>query len=200
MNSPISISNPILQRYYILSNIATLYLIVYIDRYIGSTYVYRGTEIIFYTGIAHINITLYLCILNINILQIMNQQQQPKQFELTLEMLPEIDTRTFRPKGNRLLISPIVLKNLKVGNIFVGDTGEEQIRRHTINKGVVISAGPGIEDKSIEAGSIVYFWRHASGGAFRQGEQELLLFCEYDIIGDIDLAKELELNPPIAQA
>lgn len=129
-----------------------------------------------------------------------NQQPQQKPFELTLEMLPEIDIRTFRPKGNRLLISPIVQKNMKIGGIFIGDVTEAEIRRVTINKGVVVSVGPGVDDKTIEPGCVVHFWRHASGGAFRQGDQELLLFCEYDIIGDIDLARELELNPPIAQA
>lgn len=120
---------------------------------------------------------------------------EQKAFQLSIDMLPEIDLRTFRPKGNRLLIKPIPIAETKVGSIHIGDGQVDQIRRTCYNRGTVVLTGTGIEDKEIVPGSTVFFYRHASEGAFRVGQEEHLLYCEYNIVADINPDPLLSITP-----
>lgn len=120
-------------------------------------------------------------------------EQRPMEF--TVDMLPEINLRTFRPKGNRLLIKPIVVTEVKIGSVHIGDNQREQMKKMLINKGEVVSVGTDIQDKTIMPGSIVYFFRGNSGGGLRVGSEEYLLFCEYDILADIDPSPLLSITP-----
>ena len=107
------------------------------------------------------------------------------QFEITLDMLPEIDTVTFRPKGNRLLIQPISPVDNKIGSVMIAESSSSKISKVLINKGIVISVGSAVQDKEIVPGATVMFYRHASEGGLRSDKTEYLLMCEYNILGDI---------------
>ncbi len=105
-------------------------------------------------------------------------------YQITLQQLPEIDIETFRPKGNRLLIKPIVIEN-KIGSVIIAEQSSDQASKVLINRGVVVSIGSEVLDKEIKPGAVVMFYRAASEGGLRQGQQEYLLMCEYNILADI---------------
>lgn len=110
-------------------------------------------------------------------------QQEP---QFTVEMLPEIDVRTFVPKGNRLLVKPYTLTSDKIGSVIAADDTKLKMQKMLINKGVIVSIGPNVEDKLLQPGIEVFFFRGNSAGGLREGNQELLLFQEFAIEGQID--------------
>jgi hypothetical protein len=122
----------------------------------------------------------------------MAKEQQP--FQLSVEMLPEISVKTFRPRGNRLLIKPIAIEEAKIGSIHLGDSQVDNIKKTMINRGIVLTVGSEVQDKNIVPGSVVFFYRHGSEGGLREGNQELLLFCEYNILADLDPAAVVAEN------
>lgn len=101
-----------------------------------------------------------------------------------IEFLPEIDIDTYQSYGDKILIRPADIAEIKTSKgVHLGDKAADDILKSVITKGEVLSVGADVKNKSIVPGITVYFYRQNSEGAFRVNSEAVFVFNEYHLFG-----------------